>query len=223
MSRPLTDKSKEEILNEDSDSESVIDGRSEEGCSDSEIISDCEDPVALDSDANEYVDFDTQASSSESEDRGFRDVVEFLNHKGFNVLMPAFKGNKLQLSTEEANISRNITKIRWVVKAVHVSINETDSSTQRQENERNGTENVTNTVEAPPPKRNKKKNKDDIGVELLNILNKNVELKKAEEHEDRLSLLLVGFPNYGSRPNIEWALPIVPTVRASGQAAGDDD
>ncbi|XP_008553228.3 uncharacterized protein LOC103575255 [Microplitis demolitor] len=55
-------------------------------------------------------------------DRGFRDVVEFLNDKGFNVLMPAFKGNKLQLSTEEANISRNITKIRWVVEAVHGNI-----------------------------------------------------------------------------------------------------
>ncbi|CAH2089004.1 unnamed protein product [Euphydryas editha] len=51
--------------------------------------------------------------------RGFRDVVEFLNDKGLNVLMPAFKGNKLQLSTEEANISRKITKIRWVVEAVH--------------------------------------------------------------------------------------------------------
>ncbi|GBP36161.1 hypothetical protein EVAR_4305_1 [Eumeta japonica] len=65
-----------------------------------------------------------------------------------------------------------------------VSINETDSSMQRQENERNGTENVTDPFVAPPPKRNKKKNKeDDIGVELINVLNKNVELKKAEEDE----------------------------------------
>lgn len=71
-----------------------------------------------------------------------------------------------------------------------VSINETDSSMQRQENERNETENVADPVVVPPPKRKKKKNKeDDIGVELINVLNKNVELKKAEEDEDRLFFL----------------------------------
>lgn len=57
----------EKTLNEDSDSEPIIGGRPEE-CSNSEIISNCEDPVTLDSDDNDCVDSDTQASSSKSED-----------------------------------------------------------------------------------------------------------------------------------------------------------
>lgn len=49
MSRPLSDKIIEDILHEDSDSESVIGSRPEEEyCNDSEVISDCEDPVTLD-------------------------------------------------------------------------------------------------------------------------------------------------------------------------------
>ncbi|CAF4890288.1 unnamed protein product [Pieris macdunnoughi] len=60
----------------------------------------------------------------------------------------------------------------------------------RQENDGNETENVTDPVIPPPPKRNKKKKKeDDIGVELINVLNKNVEFRKAEEDEDRLFFL----------------------------------
>ncbi|KAL4714347.1 hypothetical protein ACJJTC_009699 [Scirpophaga incertulas] len=71
-----------------------------------------------------------------------------------------------------------------------VSINETDSNMPRQENDGNETENVTDPVIPPPPKRNKKKKKeDDIGVELINVLNKNVEFRKAEEDEDRLFFL----------------------------------
>ncbi|XP_058806333.1 uncharacterized protein LOC131672854 [Phymastichus coffea] len=52
-------------------------------------------------------------------DRGFRDVVPFLTSKGFNVLMPALKGKRNQLTVEESNQSRLVTKIRWVVEAVH--------------------------------------------------------------------------------------------------------
>lgn len=52
-------------------------------------------------------------------DRGFRDVVEDLKKSGYKVLMPAFKGNKPQLSCEESNYSRLVTKIRWPVEAVH--------------------------------------------------------------------------------------------------------
>ncbi|XP_076288271.1 uncharacterized protein LOC143212878 [Lasioglossum baleicum] len=55
-------------------------------------------------------------------DRGFRDVVEHLKSKGYNVLMPACKGNRAQLTTAEANSSRFVTKIRWVVEAVHGDI-----------------------------------------------------------------------------------------------------
>lgn len=36
--------------------------------------------------------------------------------------MPAFRGSKPQLSKEEANTSRTIPKIRWVIEAVHGNI-----------------------------------------------------------------------------------------------------
>lgn len=52
-------------------------------------------------------------------DRGFRDVVQYMKEQGYNVLMPACKGNRAQLTSQEANDSRFITKIRWVVEAVH--------------------------------------------------------------------------------------------------------
>jgi hypothetical protein len=52
-------------------------------------------------------------------DRGFRDVKEELERRGLIVLMPALKGQRKQLTTEEANASRFVTKIRWAVEAVH--------------------------------------------------------------------------------------------------------
>ena len=52
-------------------------------------------------------------------DRGFRDVVQDLEAKGFKVLKPALKGKRPQLTTKEANSSRFVTKIRRVVEAVH--------------------------------------------------------------------------------------------------------
>lgn len=55
-------------------------------------------------------------------DRGFRDVKNFLEAKGYKVLMPALKGKHGQLTTKEANDSRFVTKIRWVVEAVHGQI-----------------------------------------------------------------------------------------------------
>lgn len=53
-------------------------------------------------------------------DRGFRDVVEFLSNKGFDVKMPALiqrSSNKSQLTTAEANASRLVTALRFVVEA----------------------------------------------------------------------------------------------------------
>ena len=50
-------------------------------------------------------------------DRGFRDVFKYLEEKHLKV--PALKGKIKQLSTEESNQSRFVTKIRWVVEAVH--------------------------------------------------------------------------------------------------------
>ncbi|EFN70468.1 hypothetical protein EAG_10826, partial [Camponotus floridanus] len=52
-------------------------------------------------------------------DRGFRDVKNFLEDKGFVALMPALKGNTKQLSTEDSNSSRCVTKIHWVIECVH--------------------------------------------------------------------------------------------------------
>ena len=52
-------------------------------------------------------------------DRGFRDVVKDLEEKNFKVLIPALKGERKQLLTEESNQSRFMTKIRWVVETVH--------------------------------------------------------------------------------------------------------
>ena len=52
-------------------------------------------------------------------DRGFRDVKKFLENEGYQVLMPALKGNRPQLTTQESNESRLITKLRWVIEAVH--------------------------------------------------------------------------------------------------------
>lgn len=51
-------------------------------------------------------------------DRGYRDATDLLNNLGISWKMPAFleKGQK-QLTTEQANASRLVTKIRWVVEA----------------------------------------------------------------------------------------------------------
>ncbi|XP_062610716.1 uncharacterized protein LOC134272508 [Saccostrea cucullata] len=53
-------------------------------------------------------------------DRGFRDSVDFLTSCGLQVEMPCFlrKGSN-QHCTEEANLSRLITKVRWVVESVN--------------------------------------------------------------------------------------------------------
>ena len=52
-------------------------------------------------------------------DRGFRDVKEKLEEQNFKVLMPALKGKRKQLSADESNESRFVTKIRWAVESVH--------------------------------------------------------------------------------------------------------
>ncbi|XP_076246511.1 uncharacterized protein LOC143186687 [Calliopsis andreniformis] len=52
-------------------------------------------------------------------DRGFRDIQSHLEECGFQVLMPALKGKRNQLTTLESNTSRKVTKVRWVVKAIH--------------------------------------------------------------------------------------------------------
>ena len=53
-------------------------------------------------------------------DRGFRDVADLLKDFGIKSHMPHFltKSQK-QLSTEEANETRLVTKVRWVVESVN--------------------------------------------------------------------------------------------------------
>lgn len=48
--------------------------------------------------------------------------MENIENLGYNVLMPACKGNRKQLTTEEANHSRRVTKVRWIVEAIHGNI-----------------------------------------------------------------------------------------------------
>ncbi|XP_052247599.1 uncharacterized protein LOC127855818 isoform X1 [Dreissena polymorpha] len=56
-------------------------------------------------------------------DRGFRDALPLLKDLGINAEMPAImqKGEK-QLTTGEANASRLVTKIRWVVESANARI-----------------------------------------------------------------------------------------------------
>lgn len=53
-------------------------------------------------------------------DRGFRDAVTFMEENGLQVHMPFYlpRGKK-QHSTTEANISRMVTKVRWVVESAN--------------------------------------------------------------------------------------------------------
>ena len=52
-------------------------------------------------------------------DRGFRDSVEMLENLGLNVALPPFLNGRRHFTSTEANQSRNITKIRWIVEAVN--------------------------------------------------------------------------------------------------------
>ena len=54
-------------------------------------------------------------------DRGFRDAVNYCTEEGYVELVPALKGKKVQRTTEEVNMSRRVTKIRWVVEVRHES------------------------------------------------------------------------------------------------------
>ncbi|XP_026464766.1 uncharacterized protein LOC113367370 [Ctenocephalides felis] len=55
-------------------------------------------------------------------DRGFRDALTDIKSAGYVPLMPCCRGRRKQLTTEEANESRRITKLRWVIEAVHGNI-----------------------------------------------------------------------------------------------------
>ena len=52
-------------------------------------------------------------------DRGFRDSVSVIQTLGLDVAMPPFLDGRRQFPAEEANQSRCITKVRWVVEAAN--------------------------------------------------------------------------------------------------------
>jgi hypothetical protein len=52
-------------------------------------------------------------------DRGFRDAVDVMECLGLDVAMPPFLDNRRQLSSDESNQSRWITKVRWIVETVN--------------------------------------------------------------------------------------------------------
>ncbi|XP_062599343.1 uncharacterized protein LOC134260823 [Saccostrea cucullata] len=56
-------------------------------------------------------------------DRGFRDSLDYLEQMGIKAKMPSFmvKGEK-QMGTENANTSKLVTKIRWVVESANARI-----------------------------------------------------------------------------------------------------
>ena len=45
--------------------------------------------------------------------------LQFRIFASYTVLMPALKGQRKQLTTAESNESRIVTKVRWVVEAIH--------------------------------------------------------------------------------------------------------
>ncbi|VDI44871.1 Hypothetical predicted protein [Mytilus galloprovincialis] len=53
-------------------------------------------------------------------DRGFRDSIDLLEEFGIQTKMPSFlKRNEKQLSVEDGNTTRLVTKVRWVVESVN--------------------------------------------------------------------------------------------------------
>ena len=52
-------------------------------------------------------------------DRGFRDAIESMEDLGLNVALPPFLNGRRRFTSSEANQSRNVTKVRWVVEAVN--------------------------------------------------------------------------------------------------------
>jgi len=55
-------------------------------------------------------------------DRGFRDSINYLESKGYSYRMPCFLGKRKQHTTSEANLSRLVTKIRWIIESVNSRI-----------------------------------------------------------------------------------------------------
>ena len=57
-------------------------------------------------------------------DKGFRDSISVMQTLGLDVAVPPFLDGKRQFLAEEANQSRCITKVRWIVEAANRRIKE---------------------------------------------------------------------------------------------------
>ncbi|CAC5371568.1 unnamed protein product [Mytilus coruscus] len=56
-------------------------------------------------------------------DRGFRDNIDLLEEFGIQIKMPSFLSrNEKQLSVEDGNTTRLVTKVRWIVESVNCRI-----------------------------------------------------------------------------------------------------
>lgn len=52
-------------------------------------------------------------------DRGFRDCIDVMEKFGIEVAMPSFLHGKRQFDVSDANHSRLVTKVRWIVESVN--------------------------------------------------------------------------------------------------------
>jgi len=53
-------------------------------------------------------------------DRGFRDIKDRMEEAGYVVYMPELLKTRVnQFQTDEANRSRKVTKVRWIVESVN--------------------------------------------------------------------------------------------------------
>ncbi|CAF4307288.1 unnamed protein product, partial [Rotaria sordida] len=50
-------------------------------------------------------------------DRGFRDAIPTIKHFGYQAAMPSFLNRTEQLNIEDANYTRLVTKVRWVIES----------------------------------------------------------------------------------------------------------
>lgn len=55
-------------------------------------------------------------------DRGFRYSIKTMEDLGLNVVLPPFLNGRRQFASSEANASRYVTKIRWVVEVGNARI-----------------------------------------------------------------------------------------------------
>lgn len=55
-------------------------------------------------------------------DGGFRDAFNTIEEFGFDVASPPFLNGRRQFSTSEANESKCVTKVRWIVEAVNARL-----------------------------------------------------------------------------------------------------